>query len=363
MTALAIVRERREVVGGRLRTALLQVVTRRAAPYGFAVIRIGFGVVTLVLLVLNGRSADRLWGPSGPFDLELDRHYLALSGSFSLFALSGASWWTTGLLALTAATAGAFMLGWHTRLACPMLALLVFSLQERNPYITDGGDNLLRILLVYLIFADCGARWSLDARRQQPPDPGSVRWQLGSVLHNAALALVVFQVCVVYETAGLAKVQGPKWQDGTAIYYVLRDAQFATWPGISRLVSQDAVLVNLLTWGTVLLQVAFPLLLLRTWTRRAALAATTSFHLGIGLLMGLPLFSATMILSEAVLVSDRAWEALGRAVGRTIRSGRAGPPGVPDLPAALSRPERTPESTSAGTRPGGTAAGSLSRLS
>ena len=323
MTAATLAREQVDRLRDQLRTGLARVAGRRAAPYGFAVVRIGFGLVVLALLAVNVRDAGRLFGAAAPFDLGLDRDYLGVNGSFSLFALSGSPLWTSTLLALTAATAAAFTLGWRTRLATPLLAVLVFSLQERNPYITDGGDNLLRILLVYLVLADCGACWSLDARRRVAPATGTTRWQLGSLLHNAALALMVFQVCVVYETAGLAKVQGSKWQDGTAVYYVLRDAQFATWPGVSRLVSQDALVVNLLTWGTVLLQVAFPLLLMRTWTRRTALLGTTGFHLGIGLLMGLPLFSATMILAEAVLVSDRTWGWLGQTVSRRIRSSSA----------------------------------------
>src|SRR5213079_293796 len=138
----------------------------------------------------------------------------------SVFTLSAAPAWTVGMLALMGAATVAFGLGWRTRAMAPLLAVLFFSLTERNPLITDGGDNLLRIILIYLVLADCGGCWSLDARRRgrRPVRQDSVRWQVGTVLHNAALVLVVFQVVVVYEVAGMAKVRGPLWQNGTAIY-------------------------------------------------------------------------------------------------------------------------------------------------
>lgn len=331
---LAVVADRRRRLVDAAKPALWEMATRRAAVRGFAVMRVGFSLVLIILLVGNAGGVSRLWTPDAPFSHDLARAYLRQARSFSVFTLSAVPMWTIGMLVLTGAVAVAFGLGWRTRVMAPLLAVLVFSLQERNPFITDGGDNLMRILLIYLVLADTGACWSLDARRRarRPANSESIRWQLGTLLHNAALVLVIFQIIVVYEVAGLAKVRGSLWQNGTAIYYVLRDAQFSPWPELSRLVWQSSLVVNALTWGTVLFQVSFPLLMLRTLSRRLALAAAFGLHSGIGLLMGLPLFSATMLLAEAVLVTNREWERIADLVLRW-RATRASP-----RPAADGRP-------------------------
>jgi len=43
----------------------------------------------------------------------------------------------------------------------------VLSLQNRSVFMGDGGDNVLHLMSVYLVFTRCGRVWSLDARRAE----------------------------------------------------------------------------------------------------------------------------------------------------------------------------------------------------
>lgn len=71
---------------------------------------------------------------------------------------------------------------------------------------------------------------------------------------------------------------------------------------------------------TVLLQVAFPFVLFGR-LKYPVLTMLFGMHIGIAVLMGLPLFSGAMIIADAVFLPDRFWIAAGRlarrALGRT----------------------------------------------
>lgn len=156
-----------------------------------------------------------------------------------------------------------------------------------------------------LIFADISRRWSLDSRRRRKKGLGET--QTGTILHNLALILVVGQLCIVYLEAGLYKVQGSLWQDGTAIYYPVQSEAYGVFPWLADLLTFSSWMVVLVTYFTVIVQVAFPFLLFHRVTRRIALVSILAMHLGIALVMGLPFFSGIMASADAVLVSGATW--------------------------------------------------------
>ena len=51
-----------------------------------------------------------------------------------------------------------------------------------------------------------------------------------------------------------------------------------------------------------------------------ALVGILSFHVGIGVLMGLPWFSLTMIAVDAIFIRDETWKRMGTAIASTWRS-------------------------------------------
>src|SRR4051812_44844700 len=63
----------------------------------------------------------------------------------------------------------AFTLGYRTRLATILSWVFVVSVHHRNDLILDGSDVVLRVMLFWLMFADCGACWSLDTRLRRRP--------------------------------------------------------------------------------------------------------------------------------------------------------------------------------------------------
>jgi predicted DCC family thiol-disulfide oxidoreductase YuxK len=229
-----------------------------------------------------------------------------------------------------------FTLGWRTRISSLLFCFVVVALENRSPLITDGGDNVLVIMSIFLCFTRCGRHWSLDARRlrsrpepveasDSPPDwrleLGAVREQVANVLHNGAVLVIAFQVCVIYATAGLYKVQGSMWQDGTAMSFVLRLHWFQPWPGLDSWLLGHSVLLAVAGFVTVFVQIGFPFAVFSPKLKYPSLVILAGMHLSIAVLLGLPFFSLLMLVGDAVFLSDRVWQAVERRVAGPAYAG------------------------------------------
>lgn len=297
----------------------------RKASYGTAVLRIGFGLILVVQLVAGWGDRSLAWGAGRSFAqgrVDVDEFPAFLD----LFFNGSAPAWAFDLqyLALVALSV-LLVLGWRSRIVIPVLLVLYIALFRTNPFIGDGGIQLMRMVLVYMLFADTSGRWSLDARRRSaaqasgtPSRFASWAW-LGTLLHNGAVLLIAFQIFVVYVASAMYKIQGGMWQHGTAIYYVFQLDEFSTWPQVTELIGRSGVLVAILSYSAVFVQLFFPFLLLRRPTRILALIAITGMHLGIGVLMGLMYFSMTMIAIDAIFIRDVTYEGVQRRLAPVLR--------------------------------------------
>ncbi|MZE78561.1 HTTM domain-containing protein, partial [Streptomyces sp. SID5475] len=142
-----------------------------------------------------------------------------------------------------------------------------------------------------------------------------------NLVHNAALFVIMAEVCLIYATAGWYKVQGSRWQDGTALHYPLHLDYFTPWPALSEALGSNGVMVMLITYGTVIVQVAFPFTLFNRRVKNVLLAAMMTEHFAISVVLGLPFFSLAMIAADAVFLPTGFLRATGRIAGRI--TGRA----------------------------------------
>jgi predicted DCC family thiol-disulfide oxidoreductase YuxK len=228
-----------------------------------------------------------------------------------------------------------FAFGWRTRISSLLFCFVVVALENRSPLITDGGDNVLVLMAIFLCFTRCGRHWSLDAGRlarrppevagPQPPEwrleLAAVREQAANLLHNGAVLVIAFQVCVIYATAGLTKVQGSMWQDGSAMGYVLQLHWFQPWPGLDSWLLGHALVLTLVGYVTVFVQVGFPFAVFSPRLKYPSLVVLAGMHLGIAVALGLPFFSLFMLVGDAVFLSDRVWRAVERRVGGPAYAG------------------------------------------
>lgn len=307
----------------------------KKALYGLAVTRILFGLTALGLLASNFSTRLYTFGSGSAWNGELSSPVSDFPKIwiFSAFhAVMGNDALFTALYVILAGVAVLFTIGWRFRIVHPIFFCLWVGFIESNDMVGDQGDNMFRIALLLLFFADPAARWSVDARRRAKAgewfDQGTSPSQIGTVLHNLALVALTAQVCFVYASGALYKAGGEPWSRGWAVYDPLQTARFGTWPVLSDLVTAWGPLVVAISWGSILIQVAFPLMLLNRATRIIGLIGILSFHIGIAVLMGLPWFSLTMIAIDAIFIRDRTWSRMSAGVRRRWRATKTAAPPV-----------------------------------
>ncbi|MFJ1748793.1 HTTM domain-containing protein [Streptomyces sp. NPDC088116] len=319
--------------------ALLAVLTERPVSlYATAVLRIGYGLLYLLFLLREFPHRDEIWGPGSAWTPTLAKQLFDQTEWASFLTLSDSRAYFEVCYAVAVVTSALFMLGWRTRAVSVLFAVVVASFHARSIFMTDGGDNLILLMAVYLVFTACGRRWSLDARRarlrtsqdrapKRPADShrtgltgqlGDARQTLVTVLHNCGMFVIAAQICILYGSAGLYKVQGTTWGNGTALHYVLNLDLFRPWPALSHMTDGHMTLIAIVSYLTVLLQVAFPFVLFGR-LKYPVLAMLLGMHIGIGVLMGLPLFSGAMIIADAAFLPDRFYQSLARLWRRTAR--------------------------------------------
>ncbi|MFC7219097.1 HTTM domain-containing protein [Streptomyces polyrhachis] len=322
-----------------------------------AAVRILMGVALFGLLVRNFPYRHELYGPDGYYSFEL---WKAMQGTSGVFGWSSSELWFEFLYALAIVVSVALIIGWRTRLVSAVFCLIVVGLHARLFVGLSGGDMILRITSLLLPFTNCGAAWSLDARRRRrkgdEPDltgrillavsglalvamsfqgyyswkyflalwllwaahplayvlRGSASWsavfnRISNLASNSVLVLIGAQLCVVYLAASWYKIQHPEWQDGTGVYWsMLGDDHYNSWPELSEFLARSPIVILILTWGTVLLQCAFPFALFSRKVKNVLLILLLGEHIGIGVMMALPFFSIQVIAADMVFVST-AW--------------------------------------------------------
>ncbi|MGA5701927.1 HTTM domain-containing protein [Peterkaempfera bronchialis] len=356
--------------GDRFAAAFDAFTSRVFGPHQAAVVRIGFGLTFTLFLLREWPDRRVLYGDRSPWSMDLARQLLAENHAFTVLPWSTGRWWFELVYHLALIAAVAVVLGWRTRAMTVLFVLGVLSIQNRNVFVGDGGDNVIHLMALYLVFTRCGRVWSLDARRARrgggdgwagvalwavlgvallwvqlsgfsgdslamtSPDIwihlgwGTVLWAIwafqglwwvvnhrlpghelralldagATMLHNCGMLVIAVQVCLIYSTAGWYKIQGSRWQDGTALYYPLHLDYFTPWPWLAGLLAGNMIAVFLISYGTVAVQVAFPFTLVNRRVKNVLLGLMMAEHAGIAVTLGLPIFSLAMISADALFL-------------------------------------------------------------
>ncbi|WP_443033977.1 HTTM domain-containing protein [Streptomyces sp. CA2R106] len=185
--------------------------------------------------------------------------------------------------------------------------------------LSDGWD-----LVFWACWAGQAVWWAV--RRYAPGEPRTVLEIVANVVHNGAMLVIVAEVCLIYSTAGWYKIQGSRWQDGTALYYPLHLDDFTPWPALSHTMASHAVVVMLITYGTVIVQVAFPFTLFNRRVKNVLLVGMMIEHASIAVVLGLPFFSLAMISADAVFLPTGflLWAEYQAVSRRRVRESAAG---------------------------------------
>jgi hypothetical protein len=202
-----------------------------------------------------------------------------------------------------------FTLGLWTRVTNVLAWIAAMSYIQRSLNTVFGMDTMLIIGLTYMMFAPAGATLSLDrwfeVRRARRLNPNAVVPVQPSVMANLAIRLYQIHFCFIYGAAGLSKLQGPSWWNGTALWgclanYTFTAMDFKPFMWCMRLLCQHRWLWEFVMTGqvifTLVMEIGFPFLVWLRPTRWLMVTGAILLHLGIGLIMGLVGFSMMMMV-------------------------------------------------------------------
>lgn len=196
--------------------------------------------------------------------------------------------------------------GLALRIVAPLAWLLTVSYAHRATGALFGLDQINALLAMYLMvgylmIGPSGATYSLDRylaarRRGQPLGPVSP-----SIGANIAVRLIQLHMCVIYLFAGMAKLKGVAWWDGSAMWGAVGNLEYqsiditalANWP----------VLVAVLTHVTVYWELSYAALVWPRLTRPIVIVLAVPLHLGIAVFLGMITFGLAMLIGNLAFVS------------------------------------------------------------
>ena len=294
-----------------------------ADPTAVGLIRVVVGVLALWSLLVFGLDLHDYFGSRGWADpaviWQTQRERQPFSWSFWFFVPDAMlrPVWLACLAVLGLFTVGAF-----SRVTGVLAWVIIVSTVRRVPIALFGFDQILSTLALYLAATfSSGQAVSLDryfrrwrqaravarstsrdpggGRLVAPGDPGAPRPTTSA---NLALRLIQLHLVFIYAMAGLAKVRGPSWWNGTALWGTMAAGEFVTWDFTS--ISGWPLIVNLLTHASLGFELLYPILVWIPLLRPLMIAGAVLLHLGIALVApGLLEFGLAMIAANLAFVS------------------------------------------------------------
>jgi hypothetical protein len=224
-----------------------------------------------------------------------------------------------------------FTIGFCTRLTAALTWFGSLCYIHRNTTILFGVDTMMTILLLYLMIGPSSAAFSVDrliARWWSKAKPGVVQawcrfWRrpipaaseiapatyadvpLPSVAANVVIRLLQIHVCIIYLMAGLSKLLGTAWWNGTAIWMTVGNYEFAPmqyelYLKFLRFLGGHQWLYEAFMTGsglfTLTFEIGYAFCIWRPRLRWIFLTGAIMLHGGIGLFMGLKTFSMMMLV-------------------------------------------------------------------
>jgi hypothetical protein len=292
------------------------------APEPLALFRIAFGLSLLHDLCDFAPNIGVFLSDDGI----LPRAALHDVSAWSVFRWVGSPLSVALVFAIGAAGILAYTLGYRTRVASIVSFVFVVSLHNRNPFITDGGDDLVRNLLFLSIFADLAGCYSLDVWRG-----ARARGNVSGI----GLRFLQLHLMLLYFCAARLKFRAG-WLKHNVIYRCLQLTGFVRPPGA--LLARFPALCYVLGLVTLGLEFVFAFLALSPVLvgvcRALAIAAALGVQLGILATMRVGVFTEAMLAANLLFVRPE-WLAAGSAWLKARFRLPHVPAPAPNLPAAL----------------------------
>ena len=283
-------------------------------------VRIGIGAALLLHYLSASSYLLEFWGDGGLLPRALALRDLD-PWMQSVFFYFTAPWQWIAFDALFLFCCAAFTVGWRTDWVKWIVLIGHVSFAYRNDFLIYGVDKIVAALLLILCVAPVGRAISLDrvraVRRIKRARLDAVLPRYSSRWAGACTRLMQIQMAVLFFYSGTTKLQGHEWWNGDALWLVFSSEEYYHGPLLD-LFAHHYWLVNIATYGTILIELAYPFLIWQRATRPYLLAAAILLHVQFAVLMGLFYFSFVMTMGHLSFVRIEWLRRLGAAWKRAI---------------------------------------------
>jgi hypothetical protein len=182
-----------------------------------------------------------------------------------------------------------------------LIFLLITLIHNLNNKFFNSGENMIALLSFYLSFANTYEYFVIGKRK-----PFSIpeKEKIYNLLSNLAAYCIAINLCMVYFLSGLFKLGDMHWLKGTALHYFINDERYSVFAFGYRQVNWSPVIVGVLNYGTILLELVFPLAVFYKPTRKWVLLLAGLMHLGIFSFLMVFAMSVCFVMQYPIFFTD-----------------------------------------------------------
>jgi len=289
------------------------------SPATIGVFRLGFGVVVFLSTLGKLPFRELFYGATGIVSEATMNRYFPDSVFYFRWvpAQDPALFWY--FIAILAASV-LLTIGLFSRLSSILVFLGLISLSNRNFFVDNSGDDIMRINAFFLMFAESGAAYSIDRwfrRRRSLEGP--------ELIPRAPWAqrMLQLQLAYLYFNTAYLKLPGQGWTDGTALYYALNYIELRRYQ--LKPLFYYLWQIKMTTYLVMVAEFSAATLIWFRAFRYPVLIAAFTLHVGINLTMQFPVFQYVMMASLINFIDPDDMERLiSRWTGRFCARFKAG---------------------------------------
>jgi hypothetical protein len=241
-----------------------------------------------------------------------DESFLVPSNSMFFGLIKGASFFRENIYFFMGVYGGTIIL-YAFGIGKRITAILVFFcfdlLQRLCPVILNGGDNLLKFLLLYLIFID--SYNYLSIRKLTCRTKYSIYYN--NFLSNLFGLCICIHLAFVYFISGLNKIHADVWFHGVATYYTLQLERFMGTSWNVR-IANNPLFVTISTYFTLFIEAFYPALVWFKQTKKIIIVCAILMHIGIYIFMMIYDFQLIFIMTQGFFFSNAQWRKVGKRI-------------------------------------------------
>ncbi len=276
-----------------------------------ALMRIGIGLVILADLIIRACDLTVHYTQDGVLPVSLLLEFDPKPLRWSFHYLNDSFGYQTFLFCVHGLITLFLIAGYRTRLITVLSWAFLVSLQNRNPFIQQSGDDLLRLVLFWALFMPWGNFYSIDSKNLN----SSVKNYFSAASFGYLLLIVS-----VYLFSAIQKTS-PEWRtEGSALYYALSLDQLKV--GLGDWLYQFPTLMKVCTFiAYYYFELLVPILLLIPFKnqklRALCVFSLIFFHIGISLTLYVGLFFVIGITSSLGLLPSSIMDRIDTKIRKT----------------------------------------------